>query len=293
MDKARTKVVFHRNYSAQRLVDAAKDWQKGCENIPDLRLRVWGEKKGEWDVVEPITPFPLQVSQCLIRVWKQDGTTECETPVIARTQGIELLLEENPKCFIPHLLAVLLQNSKGLMLYLGKVQNCGEILTVNKGYYDIHKLLIPSIMGLLLHKLGIRKESYMANAPFLVGRMLKLADELHALYCKEVRDNKLPPQLIGNSLMTAALDSPTQSLSQLALRLKPYYGWAQTYRSKENGGLAGYFIGLYGEVSAELSNLELPTRFNDTERAQLLLGYLAANPKKTEKTNETEIQKIN
>jgi hypothetical protein len=28
MDKARTKVVFHRNYSAQRLADAAKEWQQ-------------------------------------------------------------------------------------------------------------------------------------------------------------------------------------------------------------------------------------------------------------------------
>jgi hypothetical protein len=69
--------------------------------------------------------------------------------------------------------------------------------------------------------------------------------------------------------------------------LKPYYGWAQTYRSKANGGLAGYFIGLYGEVSADLARLELPSRFNDPERAQLLLGYLAANPKKAGKITET------
>jgi hypothetical protein len=187
----------------------------------------------------------------------------------------------------------MLNNSKGLLLFLANhrlqldEKNRETVFSVSdKKKYEHHKLLIPSILGLLLHKLGIRKESYMSNAPFLVGRMLKLADELHALYCKEVRDNKMPPQLIGNSLMTAALDSPIQSLAQLALRLKPYYGWAQTYRSKETGGLAGYFIGLYGEVSSELANLGLPIRFNDAERAQLLLGYLAANPKKADKTPE-------
>ena len=118
----------------------------------------------------------------------------------------------------------------------------------------------------------------MEKVPFLVGRMLKLADELHALYCKEVR-NELPPQLVGNALMSAALDSPIQALSQLALRLKPYYGWAQTFRGNESGKLAGYFIGQYGEVAAKLAEETLPTRFNDAERAQLLLGYLASNKK--------------
>lgn len=287
MDKARTKVVFYRNYSAQRLVDAASDWQKGCANVPEIKVRAWGDKKGEGIFPEMLTPFPLQIAPCLNRVWKLDGSTECEAPLIARSQGIELLLDEHSERFIPHLLSVVLQNAKGLMLSVGNDLNQGNIISI-KGY-DKHKLLIPSILGLLLHKLGIRKESYMSNAPFLVGKMLKLADELHALYCKEVRDNKLPPQLIGNSLMTAALDSPTQSLAQLALRLKPYYGWAQTYRSKENGGLAGYFINLYGDTASDLAKLTLPTRFNDAERAQLLLGYLAAHPKKSEKTNEQQL----
>jgi len=96
--------------------------------------------------------------------------------------------------------------------------------------------------------------------------------------CKEVRD-ELPPQLAGNALMAAALDSPIQAISQLAFRLKPYYGWAQTFRGKENGKLAGYFIGQYGEVAAKLANVPLPARFNDTERAQVFLGYLATNKK--------------
>ena len=279
MDKARTKVVFHRNYTAQRLVVAAQEWERGCANIPEIHFRAWSGKKGEWVMVEPKIPFPLQVASCLNRVWKQDGTTECETHAVISAQGIELLLDEQPKRFVPHLLAVLLQNGKGLLLSLAHVQHKGEIISVINGY-DAHKLLVPSILGLLLHKLGVRKESYMNNAPFLVGKMLKLADELHALYCKEMRDNKLPPQLVGNTLMTAALDSPVQALSQLALRIKPYYGWAQTFRGAESGKLVGYFIGLFGDTASQLAKLELPSRFNDAERAQLLLGYLAAHPKK-------------
>lgn len=285
MDKARTKVIFHRNYTAQRLADAAKEWQTGCSNIPEIKLRAWGSEKGKWEIFEPLVPYPLQVAQCLNRVWKRDGSTECETPVIPRTRGIELLLEEHSEKFVPHLLAVLLQNSRGMILFLGNAINNGEIISL-KGY-DAHKLLIPSIIGFLLFKLGYKKEDYMNDAPFLIGRMLKLADELHALYCKEVRDNNLPPQLIGNTLMTAALDSPLQALAQLALRLKPYYGWAKTFQKGDSAKLAGYFIGQYAETASQLANFYLPARFNDAERAQVLLGYLASNPKKSEKENNT------
>lgn len=284
MDKARTKVVFHRNYTAQRLADAAKDWQVGCINIPEIKIRAWGEQKGEWKIFNPVVPYPLQISHCLNRVWKLDGTTECENSVVSSTCGIELLLEEHTERFSPHLLTILLQNSKGVLLYLGNSQNKNDVISI-KGY-DSHKLLIPSILGLLLYKLDYYKEEYMSEAPFLVGRMLKLADELHALYCKEVRDNNLPPQLIGNTLMTAALDSPIQALAQLALRIKPYYGWAQTFQKGDNAKLAGYFIKLYGETASQLSTLEIPQRFNDPERAQLFLGYLSSNPKKNEKLND-------
>lgn len=285
MDKARTKVVFHRNYTAQRLVDATKEWESGCANIPVISIRAWGEQRGQWEFMELRTPFPLQIAQCLNRIWKHNGTTECETPIIARVEGINLLLDEQPERFVPHLLSICLQNGKGLLMSLGGKLHRGEIVSI-KGY-DIQNLLLPSIVGLLLYKLGIRKEKYMNNAPFLVGRMLKLADELHALYCKEVRDNNLPPQLIGNSMMTAALESPEQALAHLALRLKPYYGWAQTFKRNDNGRLNGYFISLYGEVAAELAKQQLPLRFNDAERTQLLLGYLASNSKGSAVQGET------
>lgn len=278
MDKARTKVVFHRNYTAQRLVDASRQWETGCTNIPDISIRVWSDKKGEWTIAGLRPPFPLQVAPCLNRIWKQEGTTECEAPLVAPSEGIDLLLDEQPERFVPHLLATLLQNGKNLLLSLGNMSHRGEIVSV-KGY-DENKLLLAPLLGLLLYKLNIRKENYMIKTPFLVGQMLKLADELHALYCKEVRDNNLPPQLIGNTLMTAALESPVQALAQLALRIKPYYGWARTFKGNEKGNLGGYFVGLYGEVAEQLAKQELPLRFNDAERAQLLLGYLAANPKK-------------
>lgn len=280
MDTARTKLVFHRNYTAQRLVDATQEWENGCSNIPHIQIYAWGLEKGKSDVASPEFPFPLEIARCLNSIWKYDNKKKqlyCDpVPMFAPSCGIELLLEEPLRINITHLLSSFLSHARQLILFLSDAGSRKKVLVLSPKNYDRQKLLLPSIMGLLLYKLDIKKEEYMTKAPFLVGRMLKLADEIHTLYCKEVRENKLPPQLIGNALMTAALDSPVQALAQLALRLKPYYGWVQTFRGSENGKPSGYYVDLYGDVASQLSKVELPVRFNDAERAQLLLGYLSA-----------------
>jgi hypothetical protein len=296
MDTARTKVVFHRNYSAQRLADAAKEWQQGCANIPPIRIRSWGEEKGKTVVADPVTPFPLQIAECLNLVWKMEGSVKSNkktvkkgnsTPysfqAIPKTAGIELMLDEDAvQRQVPHLLAVALQNGKGLFLSLGNILHRNEVIKLDG--FNKHKQLMPAIMGLLLWKLGIGKESYMNHPPYLVGRMLKLADDLHALYCKEVRKNNLPPQLLGNALMVAALDSPTQALAQLALRIAPYLGWART-NSTASAGLSRYFLKEFGLLEANLRDAALPTRLDDAARAQLLLGYISGNLQADEPAN--------
>lgn len=284
MDKARTKVVFHRNYSAQRLADAASEWQQGCANIPVIRMKAWGEEKGKTIMAEPETPFPLQVADCLNRVWKLDGTSKTEVKSIPKSAGIELLLDEAISlCHVPHLLTVALQNSSALFVSIGHALHRNEI--INLDGFNKHKQLMPAILGILLMKIGIRKASYVNNTPYLVGRMLKVADELHAVYCKEVRKNNLPPQLLGNALMVAALDSPTQALSQLALRIVPYLGWART-NSTDSAGLSRYFLKEFGNIEAKLRDANMPLRLDDAAKAQLLLGYIAGNTQTEELTNK-------
>jgi hypothetical protein len=283
MDKARTKVVFHRNYSAQRLADAAKEWQQGCDNIPDVRMKAWGKEKGETTWIESQTPFPLQIAECLNRVWKLDGTSKSEVKAIPRTAGIELLLDESVALRqVPYLLTVAIQNGKGLFLSLGNSLHRNEAFKLDG--LKKHKQLMPAILGLLLWKLSLRKESYMSNPPYLVGKMLKLADDLHALYCKEVRKNNLPPQLLGNALMVAALDSPLQALAQLALRIAPYLGWART-NSTESAGLSRYFLKEFAVLEIKLRDAALPTRLDDAARAQLLLGYISGSSQIDQPTN--------
>jgi hypothetical protein len=283
MDKARTKVVFHRNYSAQRLEDAAREWQQGCDNIPAIQIKTWGKEKGEIILSGPKTPFPLQIAECLSRVWKQDGTTQCEIKGTPKSVGIELLLDGDViQSMVLHWLAVALQNGEGLFLSMGDIMHRKDVFKLDG--LNKHKQLMPAILGLLLWKIGIRKETYMNNPPYLVGRMLKLSDELHALYCKEVRKNSLPPQLLGNALMVAALDSPTQAIAQLALRIAPYLGWART-NSTKSAGLSRYFLKEFGLVEAKLRDTTLPGRLDDPARAQLLLGYISSNTQTEETIN--------
>jgi hypothetical protein len=280
---AKTKVVFHRNYSAQRLADAAREWQTGCSNIPAIPMKTWGNQKGQIIAAELAAPFPLQIAECLNQVWKLDGTSSGDVQTIQRSAGIELLLDESAtRRLVPHMLSMAIQNGKGLFFSLGNSFHRGEVLKFDG--YNKHKQLMPPILGILLWKLGIGKEHYMHNPPYLVGRILKLADELHDLYCKEVRGGNPPPQLIGNALMAAALDSPTQALAQLALRIVPYLGWART-NSSDSAGLSRYFLKEFGQAEILLRDKPLPTRFDDAARAQLLLGYISGNSQSDETTN--------
>jgi hypothetical protein len=143
--------------------------------------------------------------------------------------------------------------------------------------------LLPSIFGLLLAKLGHRKGEYVKGPPFLVGRLLSLADQLHVQYCYGVRKGQVPPQLVGNALMATALESPTKAVATLAQRILPYQAWARTVQGGDEVRLAKYLLGELGRVSAELKDAELPASCGDLEKAAMLLGYLA----RSEKDNES------
>jgi hypothetical protein len=280
MDKARTKVVFHRNYSAQRLADAAQDWQDGCANTPLIKMKAWGKEKGTLTIAEPEVPFPLQIADCLNRIWRLDGTSGEEVKSVPKSAGIELLLDESAAIRqAPHMLTLALRNGNGLFLSLGEALHRNDVLNL-KGLNE-HKLLMPAVLGLLLWKAGIRKERYMEDSSYVIGKMLKIADELHALYCKEVRKGSLPPQLLGNALMAAALNSPTQALAQLALRIPPYLGWART-NSTDSAGLSRFFLKEFSILESKIQHAKLPPRLENSARAQLLLGYISANSRNEE-----------
>jgi hypothetical protein len=283
MDKARTQVSCNRQYSAERLIAAATEWQTSCSNVPKIEIRQWGKEKGtkpEWHPVE--IPFPLEVIWCLNTPWpKAADDAKKRIREFSSADGITLLLDEGVrlKPLLGKALHAAIRNGGNLLMAMAHIQHQGGVHKIN-GKYDKQKLLLPSILGLLLAKLECNKENYMKTAPFLIGRMLSLADQIHYHYCQHVRKGSTPSQLIGNALMTTALEEPEKALALYAQRILPYQAWAKT-TGGEGTGLAKYFLSELGKVCSEVALVDVPSRCTDMDKAQMLLGYLA----KTEKSD--------
>jgi hypothetical protein len=209
-----------------------------------------------------------------------------------------LLLERDP---VSHAIAAravrtLVANSLSLVLALGWSHAQGLVHPMGKKLGK-HALLLPSIFGLLLAKLGRLKGEYMKGPPFLVGRLLSLADQLHVQYCHGVRKGQVPPQLVGNALVTTAMDSPQRAVALIWQRLKPYHAWAQTVQGGDEVRLAKWLLGEIGRVSDSITSATndkaLPTRCSDSDKAEMLLGYLARSEKRDEpETNANAAEQI-
>jgi len=115
----------------------------------------------------------------------------------------------------------------------------------------------------------------MTTPAFLIGKLFNLADSLHLEYCKGPRKGSIPSQLVGNALMATALETPEKALSMLSQRVLPYQAWARTLTGGDEVKLVKYFLKHLGEVTEQLKDIPLPQRSSDTDKAQMLLGYLA------------------
>jgi hypothetical protein len=284
MDKARTQVSCNRRYTAERLIAAAAEWQSSCTNVPSIQIKQWSKEKGgksEWH--SPDVPFPLEVIWCLNTAWTKKADDPTRVREFTGADGISLLLDEaaEARSLLDRALHAALRNSGNLFIAMAHTHHQNNIHKVN-GKYENQKLLLPSILGLLLAKLNIKKENYMKSAPFLIGRMLSLADQIHYHYCQNVRKGQAPTQLIGNALMVTALEEPEKALALYAQRILPYQAWAKTV-SGESAGLAKYFLAELGKACSDISLIDVPRRCNDAEKSQMLLGYLA----RTEKSEST------
>jgi len=309
VDKGRTKLLASRHYSAERLVKAASEWQEGCKNLPRVSLNLGTKNSPSW--TEFLIPFPTEVVKCLNICWSREGERAEPTPSLDIGDGIDLLMTqawENPplldRCI--HLVA---QHAAPLLLAMAHGDHrqdgsfrWGEDRSKGKsnGRFRKHGSLLPSILGLLLYKLSIGKETYMYSAPFLVGRMCSLADTLHREYCKHVRVGRgkeekgstsgaptgMPRQLIGNAAMTVALGNPSDGLARLSERILIYQSWAQTAPANQTG-LAKWALGRFGVTANELAERELCDTCSDADKAQMMLGYLARIEKEDNAGRET------
>jgi hypothetical protein len=285
-DDARTKVVYYQNTSVETLERASREWHEGCQNIPSMDVRDWSEDKSEktgrsYPVkVDGLTVFPVKLHRYLNAIWKQDGTradsNKSKAKLFEPTDGLRLLLEQHDKGLVKHMTDRFVQHAQGYFITLCRSTGKHELSNLP------NKKIYPSISGLLLKKQGKSKEDYMKESAFLLGRCLRVTDEIHRLYCEVVRKKELPPELCGSSLLIGMMESPGTTLSQLAMRSAPYIKWAKGGSDKGGkGGLVWFWLRQWEDIADQLHTQTWPKRLIPEDRAQLFLGYLASFPKKT------------
>lgn len=290
MDPARTRVSSHRRYSAQRLLQAAELWQQGCRNLPHIVIKQFTKEKGtEWR--KPEIPFPMEAIWTLNTLWSRDcksvnGVLVNRVKGIATEDGVSLLLEVGDflQPVLHRALYSVSRNAAVLVLMLGQAHAQGQVFSPPKSYTR-QAIILPSILGLLLFKMNITKEEYMKSAPYLVGSLLSLADQLHYHYCQHVRGGSMPPQLMGNALMPTALEEPVKALALYSNRILPYQAWAKTV-SGDAAGLARYFLAELGKVCSDVPLTTIPERCTDSDKAQMLIGYLTRPEKYNSDTKQ-------
>ncbi len=277
LDKARTKVVYTYNTSPRNIEQHSEQWTAGCKNIP---VFLFGQ---------PWVLYPLEVADVLNQIWRQDGKLSADKfKPFPRYHGIQLLFEGEKEA-IQRDLFLLVRNTTNLALYLGK-------LGISRRPYDKTDFIILqqtqkilALMGLFLYQLGIRKEKYMKEFPYLFGQLLQVSDALHEMYCRVVRDNDIPNTLAGSGMYIMGGEQPYKALGILGDRMNPYITWAKAYASKQietkekESWRARWYLSLYGNIASQLRDVwNGQTRFNEEEKAQYFIGYLAKFPKREE-----------
>lgn len=283
LDKARTKVVYIYNATAEDVVIRSDRWHTAAGNLPHFHFG------------KPWTPFPLEVTGILNKVWKKDGTIVSdkynEYPAY---YGIKLFFGVP----IPDRyndLHTLVQNTINLAVYAGYQIRTRQ--KMNQTSFSQLKYML-SLTGMYLYWTDNRKDDYMNEYPYLFGQLLQVSDCLHELYCVIVRNNEIPAELAGGSLFISASEFPRQTLSQLAKRMAPYLNWAKTHQTakltgdektgEKSGPDAGYYLYIFRQIADKLQlAFTEQDRFSDAEKAQLFIGYLASFPK-SKKTEDAE-----
>jgi len=279
LDPGRKQVVISSAFTVNSVISGADNWLCASKNHPYITIPLPGKKGEKAKLLEPNCPSPASVMRCLQHQWIRNGTDNSAVPGSNLREVYDVFLGEQTeaKQSAKRLLQLCLKRLTPLLLGLGGALRTGELKPF-KLHARLTALTAISLISILLSKLEHKKEEYMKKAAFNIGRMLALADTLHKEYCRYVRDNSIPPQLIGNALMATAIDNPERGLVRLRERLMIYKAWADKVKG-EKYRLAKWVLSQMGQVANELADVDLPTRTDDAAKAQMLLGYLERSKK--------------
>ncbi|MDY0082255.1 MAG: hypothetical protein RBR74_03655 [Ignavibacteriaceae bacterium] len=300
VDPGRTQVSLQRIYTISNLVKADQSWREAAMNYPNINFPFFkkeieksienpedisksiktflDDKDSKLIILKPSCPFPADLVRLTQRQWIRGGEDFISVAGCSLGDIYDMFFEsENEKrMLIENLLNRTLQCTKILLSGVGNTDHQRELKTNPKIFFKDKRFIVlrtVSALAIYLYKLGIKKENYMKDTFFYIGRFLSLIDTLHFEYCKNVRGGSIPPQLLGNSHLQIALDNPISALDMVSRRLSVYQAWTRKEQG-EQVKLARWAVGELGKVSDLITNKDLPLTTTSVERAQILLGYL-------------------
>ena len=288
VDDGRKAVSASIYLTVDGLASAVNRWLAGCANLPSLRVPSPGGE--DRFISRPRALYPLSVPNVLTVHWKSDASQRFATKKAPMPSSVALrfFLSTQPSVSEARwVLATTLRNLTPLIVCIGGKTLAGQTVIKSAARDTLDAV---ALLGLTLFMLGIKKEDYVSNTAFLLGRTMRLADVLHAEYSKKVRGDGsgggMPSRLIGNAQMQSVLTTPVKSLALLSERILLYQGWAST---AGDAGIARWALKHLSETAEMLADMDLPTRADDEFRAQALLGYLARLPK-SDKTEDDPVE---
>ncbi len=326
VDKGNTKILASRRYPLRYYMSGARRWQEGCKNIPKVVLP-WFFKK-EKVLKGALQIYPTRAIWLLNSAWRQNGEMitrkqgkqkmpiskrftssdaldflfEKDESIRARVDsGLENVLEKSAHALITAKLKAAMKveieklKIKGAQAHiLSKMNAAAEKITFKDSDY-LH--MLPTLYGLLLQKKGIRKEVYMNEDVFYLGRFFAVADKLHIQYSLDVRKGDVPLRLIGNDYISLALQNPLEAFISLNKRLThPYFSWAKRVKPDTiSRQAAKNCLKDIAEITARLTETQIPKEIDNAGKAKLIIGYLSYGVKEEEPSKEssTELQNNN
>jgi len=295
VSQGQAQVVLSESFAVDRFFKAIEQWQRAVKgNLPVIELMLPPNQKGEKAVIaSPPVPYPEEIVKILSHKYISLGLDTRDVRGVSFGEVLDFMLRKEGKWkdACQKMLNLTLQDYEPLLVGLFGAKHSCDQERFQKYSSGSRKdaLRAISLLGLLLDANYRSKESYMKDAAFKIGGFLALADILHKDYCVVVRNNSLPPSLIGNAMMPRAFDNPRLAVEDLADRMRVYAGWAKTTREPEAGSTdeaseqkriavreARKTLVRYEPLAKTLHDIGLPEQCSGTMKAEILLGYLAS-----------------
>ena len=273
------KVIFSSSQPLQNLQNSAETWVGDCKNIPPIQLAFFkrSEKIPCFKSPKPISP--KQVAR-LFGYHYNRSLRKSSVAGLPFAEVMRLFLyERHETALITRLLNRLLKQYDNLL-----EQAALKKTAPAKHHRDA--LHVITAMGLLLNKINRGKEVYMQDFAYKLGQFCAALDEIHIGYCVSERQGQIPSRLIGNQAYAAAISSPLKALEITAQRSAVYQAWARKVSEKpdvsdpkiKNAKFAYIWLCKHSRDLHQVQSKHKLSVSSATDKAELLLGYLAGRP---------------